>query len=129
MRRAGLKHFPEWIFGSPKLKTLFLKHNSIVALPEFSALPHLEELDLEGNQLKFLPDITSLTQLKTLNLRDNQIKDFPNGLDNLPSLQTLNVIGNPLDLSKKKKQQISKMLHNVNILWESEKYPSFGDRM
>ncbi|WP_278010779.1 leucine-rich repeat domain-containing protein [Flavobacterium gyeonganense] len=78
------------------LKTLYLDHNALTALPaEFGEMESLVTVNLSGNQIKAIPaSAGDLTKLVTLNLSSNQIEVLIKELEKLTALRTLDLSGN-----------------------------------
>ncbi|XP_029310166.1 chondroadherin-like protein [Cottoperca gobio] len=85
------------------LQKVYLGHNRLTVLPrEFLAgQPNLTELDLSGNLIQELPEgfLQASDGLQKLNLYGNQLRLLPGSVLQKPSLQTLELDGNPWDCS------------------------------
>ncbi|KAG7220874.1 hypothetical protein INR49_031326 [Caranx melampygus] len=85
------------------LQKVYLGHNRLTELPrEFLAgQPSLKEVDLSGNLLQELPPgfLLDSDSLQKLDLQGNQLRFLPSSLLQKPSLQRLEVEGNPWDCS------------------------------
>lgn len=104
-----------------KLECLYVQHNNIRELPDFTGcvalkeihfsnnfvtemsgdfcenLPQLKVLDLRDNKIETLPDeINMLQSLMRLDLSNNSILTIPNNLCTLAHLVSLQLDGNPL---------------------------------
>ncbi|WP_276089299.1 leucine-rich repeat domain-containing protein [Pedobacter sp. JY14-1] len=118
--RSGERNLPGSIFRLPKLDSLIISGEGIIALPELPAygfqklkvlrinstglsklpkavlhLPELEVLDLSGNQLLDMPDDGwELKKLRTLSVENNRLDYLPSTLGNTTALQFLNAANN-----------------------------------
>ncbi|XP_040910545.1 leucine-rich repeat-containing protein 26 isoform X2 [Toxotes jaculatrix] len=85
------------------LQKVYLGHNRLTALPrEFLASqPSLMEVDLRGNLLQELPEgfLQDSDSLQKLYLQGNQLRFLPGSVLLKPSLQRLELEGNPWDCS------------------------------
>jgi Leucine-rich repeat (LRR) protein len=90
---------PEVIFKLKNLTNLTLQNGKLKTVPRllFEEL-QLGELHLRSNQIANLPRlITRNESLKKLDLGHNHIKKLPDGfLQNLPNLEEIELVGNPL---------------------------------
>lgn len=81
------------------LQKVYLAHNRLTALPkEFLARqPNLTELDLSGNLIQELPEgfLQDSDGLQKLHLQGNQLRFLPGSVLQKPSLQRLELDGNP----------------------------------
>lgn len=65
------------IFSLEKLKVLDLSRNLIQLIPnEISALTQLDTLNLSMNQIEELPDLSKNVKLAVLNVSNNKLKEF-----------------------------------------------------
>uniref|UniRef100_A0A3B4TT46 LRRCT domain-containing protein n=1 Tax=Seriola dumerili TaxID=41447 RepID=A0A3B4TT46_SERDU len=85
------------------LQKVYLGHNRLMELPrEFLAgQPSLREVDLSGNLLQELPEgfLQDSDNLQKLYLQGNRLRFLPGSVLQKPSLQRLEVEGNPWDCS------------------------------
>ncbi|XP_040000526.1 leucine-rich repeat-containing protein 26 isoform X2 [Xiphias gladius] len=85
------------------LQKVYLGHNRLTTLPrEFLAgQPSLMEVDLSGNLLQELPEgfLQDSDSLQRLYLQGNQLRLLPGSVLQKPSLQRLELDGNPWDCS------------------------------
>lgn len=116
-----LESLPREMGEARKLECLYVQHNNIRELPDFTgcaalkeihfsnnfvteiagdfceSLPQLKVLDLRDNKIEKLPDeIHMLTSLMRLDLTNNSILTLPNNLCTLAHLVSLQLDGNPL---------------------------------
>lgn len=85
------------------LKTLILRHNQLVALPDLSRLTHLEEINLAYNELASLTDANNNRLLPSsvsdLNLENNRLTHITaNTFAGLANLKYLNLENNQIAL-------------------------------
>ncbi|XP_068427309.1 leucine-rich repeat-containing protein 55 [Clinocottus analis] len=89
--------------GASTLQKVYLGHNRLAALPRdfLAGQPNLTEVDLSGNLMKELPEgfLQDSDSLRKLDLRGNRLRFLPGSLLQKPSLQTLELGGNPWDCS------------------------------
>ena len=95
-----LTTLPSGIFAQlTALEHLFLSNNRLTSLPSgiFDQLTSLELLTLSGNDLTTLSSniFAQLTALEILSIQNNDLRTLP-AFDNLTSLRTLRVSGNPI---------------------------------
>lgn len=92
--------------GLSRLKLLYLEHNLLERLPDFSKMPDLHGLNLKGTGISAWPTGLLDQPLELIDLRDNQLADVPEALINPPpehgqSTARLNsatfIQGNPMD--------------------------------
>lgn len=81
------------------IEEIYLSHNLIESVINFTNLPMLNELDLRRNRIRLWNHPTQLPNLKILNLADNQLLqlDLTVGKWNAPALQDLCLYGNRLE--------------------------------
>ncbi|XP_078143939.1 uncharacterized protein LOC144542146 [Centroberyx gerrardi] len=89
--------------GPSTLRELYLNHNRLTTLPEnfLASQPSLRVLDLGRNQLQELPAgfLQGSDDLQELDLQGNQLRFLPGSVLQRPSLQRLELDGNPWDCS------------------------------
>ncbi|XP_034410744.1 leucine-rich repeat-containing protein 38 [Cyclopterus lumpus] len=85
------------------LRRVFLGRNRLTALPRgfLAGQPSLTEVDLSENLIQELPEgfLQGSDSLQKLDLQGNQLRFLPGSLLQKPSLQTLELDGNPWDCS------------------------------
>ncbi|XP_051278717.1 leucine-rich repeat-containing protein 26 isoform X1 [Dicentrarchus labrax] len=85
------------------LKKVYLGHNRLTTLPEefLASQPSLTEVDLSGNLIQELPEgfLQDSDNLQKLYLQGNQLRILPGSVLQKPSLQRLELDGNPWDCS------------------------------
>ncbi|KAL7386911.1 hypothetical protein ABVT39_015465 [Epinephelus coioides] len=85
------------------LQKVYLGHNRLTVLPRgfLASQPSLKEVDLSRNQIQELPEgfLQDSDGLQKLYLQGNQLRFLPGSLLQKPSLQTLELDGNPWDCS------------------------------
>ncbi|XP_055960498.1 plant intracellular Ras-group-related LRR protein 6-like isoform X2 [Mercurialis annua] len=92
-----LAFLPKSIENCRNLEELNANFNKLITLPETIGfeLVNLKKLSVNSNKLVFLPySITHLTNLKVLDARLNSLRSLPEDLENLISLQVLNISQN-----------------------------------
>ncbi|XP_016844809.1 leucine-rich repeat-containing protein 4B isoform X2 [Nasonia vitripennis] len=105
------------------LKTLILSNNPFLVFDQsstiaISSLPYLEELDLSLCTLKNLADSTlhTVRYLKKLNISYNEFTKLPDALRDSPSLETLILDGNPIEmLGRKNSFPVMPKLKELNL--------------
>lgn len=82
-----------------KLECLYVQHNDIEELPDFSGCDSLKEIHISNNFIKEIPTdfCESLPQLRTLDLRDNKIEKIPDEIALLQSLMRLDLSNNSIN--------------------------------
>ncbi|BBN06372.1 hypothetical protein MPTK1_3g20550 [Marchantia polymorpha subsp. ruderalis] len=101
LKLAGnkIKNVPAFVGDFFCLRTLVLSQNMIqdVFVDPVEAPPNLESLDLSGNLLQAIPDgLRFLQRLATLKMSNNRIRDVSNVLDNVTTLQLVDLSFNNL---------------------------------
>ncbi len=85
------------------LQRVYLGHNRLTSLPKnfLASQPSLKELDLSGNLIQELPEgfLQDSDSLQRLYLQGNQLRFLPGSVLQRPSLQRLELDGNPWDCS------------------------------
>ncbi|KIF56341.1 hypothetical protein QS95_24655 [Pseudomonas fluorescens] len=93
LRDLGLGQFPRAITGMPALEELVLSNCDLVLDNEgrtaLSALTRLTSLDLYRNPLGRAPDLRRMTALEYLDLASTGIRELPEGLLDLPNIETV----------------------------------------
>lgn len=88
---------------SSTLQQVYLGHNRITTLPKgfLARQPGLTEVDLSGNLIQALPEdfLQDSDGLQKLYLQGNQLRFLPGSVLQKPSLQSLELDGNPWDCS------------------------------
>ena len=103
------------------LKTLHLRHNELVQLPNLSQLGKLEEINLGNNQLRNIFDEASNERLlpasiSDLNLENNQLKHIkPSTFAGLHNLKYLNLENNQIMQIDEQSFTHLTNLKNVNL--------------
>lgn len=100
LRRANLDEnklrSAEAFSGHRQLEVLRLNKNKIKTLAGLSDIPRLRELHLGENKIKTWESLTGLPSLQVLDLRANLLKEIPEQLPSWPRLTDLNLSGNKL---------------------------------
>ena len=67
--------FPDWLAQHQKLQRLGLSKNSIINLPDLSAMKALTDLDLQSNQIDRFPwELFESQEIKLILLKDNHFR-------------------------------------------------------
>ena len=95
LESAGLEQLPVAIGNMPHLTKLYLSGNRIALTPDtarvISRMSTLKILELNDNPLGVVPDFTALTDLRLLRLRNTRINHWPQGIETLPELHTVDL--------------------------------------
>lgn len=92
-----IQHLPKTIENCRALEDLNVNFNKLIQLPNTIGfeLRNLKKLSVNSNKLIFLPhSISHLTCLKVLDARLNCLRSLPEDIENLVSLESLNVSQN-----------------------------------
>ena len=118
LRYNQLVHLPDWLGVLKSLEELNINVNNLNKLPEsIGMLSSLRELYLWKNELTYLPNtIGQLISLETLNLRLNQLKTLPDSIENLSSLRELDLHDNQLIKIPESLKQLSS-LEKLILSW------------
>ncbi|GMI79485.1 hypothetical protein like AT4G27190 [Hibiscus trionum] len=88
-----IKNLPNSLSNCSMLTELLLSDCGINSIPEdiFKHMDALKTLDLSKNPIENIPSLSNLQVLKKLDLRRTKIKEIPQGMENLVSLEYLNL--------------------------------------
>jgi Leucine-rich repeat (LRR) protein len=75
---------------------LNLDRNQLTNVDEVASLSGLKWLRLNDNRLSSLPDLSKLVNLRRVYLRGNRFSEIPETLKDLPSLDSIDISGNPV---------------------------------
>lgn len=120
LTRTYIKDLP---IPLPKLKSLILSDNSFTQLPAdyedaFNSYLKLEVLDLSGNKLEEYPEIIdSIKNLKTLNLFYNKLKSLKISSN---TIENLNIGNNSFTSFPKIPKSITSLTYDFNLLSDLE---------
>ena len=96
LRRNRLKSIPTRLLEMPSLCDLRLSENEIVELPKkCNWSPSLKLLYLNDNLLETLPRSMSKARLSTLHIARNNLFEMPSCINEISTLQSLDVSDNP----------------------------------
>ena len=96
LRRNRLKSIPTCLLEMPSLCDLRLSENQIVELPKkCNWSPSLKLLYLNDNLLETLPRSMSKARLSTLHIARNNLFEMPSCINEISTLQSLDVSDNP----------------------------------
>lgn len=102
-----ITRLPEVVSHMPRLKRLSLEGNRVQlteqTLAKLNRLSTLQFLNLDKNPLGATPDVSQMTDLRRLLLRDTGITEMPEGLNDLVSIELM-------DLSENKITELPKWL-------------------
>uniref|UniRef100_A0A3B5KFE0 LRRCT domain-containing protein n=1 Tax=Takifugu rubripes TaxID=31033 RepID=A0A3B5KFE0_TAKRU len=91
------------IIKTSTLQKVYLNNNRLIFLPNhfLSSQPRLTEVDLSGNGIKELPDgfLQDSENIQELYLQENELHFLPGFILQKPSLQKLELDGNPWECS------------------------------
>lgn len=91
---------PELCSKHPRIKSIYLQHNSYTAFPKntFQNCSNLQFLDISHNCFVFVPESTfeHLTSLKQLSLAKNKLSALPSDLSQMASLEGMDLSFNHL---------------------------------
>jgi len=111
----------------PSLFRLTASHNKIRILERqvLKNLPKVAELDLSYNELTYVANaISELEFLSDVNFAHNQLKTLPKGLDEINTIRSLNLGGNPFVCDK---ASLSWLTPNVLNLVKDPDFTTCGD--
>lgn len=93
-----LELLPKEMSELRKLECLYVQHNNIKELPDFTGCGALKEIHFSNNFVKDIPAdfCENLPQLKVLDLRDNKIEKLPDEINMLNSLMRLDLSNNSI---------------------------------
>ena len=81
----------------PNLLTLAVDRNRLLSLPDASSMCRLVTLTASGNKLTEFPmEFDQLASIKNVDLSNNSIKTVLEGIGQMESLSSMNLVGNPL---------------------------------
>lgn len=99
-----------------KLNTLVLSHNQICELDGLDALTSLSKLSVAHNEITSFPRLQTLKNLKELRLNDNKICNIPEWVQDLSSLEILDIGNNSIsNLDDLSNLSSCPNLHQLNI--------------
>lgn len=103
MSKTRLDEVPDWLGELGHLRCLTLMHNNLTRLPDtLASLRELEWVSLDSNPLTEIPSvlfrIPSLTWLGLTHEHGGGIKQIPPGILQLPSLESLFVLNQPIEV-------------------------------
>ena len=112
--KIGAKLLPVGLEGFQSLQLLNVSSNTLSRLTgdDTIRMPELQYLRISDNQLQCLPNFSSCCALKTLVAANNALSSFPDGLETLPSLRNIDLMGNNI---KRVDPRIGAM-NNLSIL-------------
>jgi len=118
LRYNQILKLPEWIGDLTNLESLNLNVNNLTELPEsIGNLSSLKELSFWKNELIRLPEsIGSLSSLITLNLRLNRLISLPSRIGELKNLKELNLHDNKL-ITLPDSIGLLSSLEKLNLSW------------
>ena len=92
----GATLLPRGLEGFRSLQLLNVSSNALSYLTEddIISMPELQYLSVSDNRLQSLPNFSSCFALKTLIAANNALCSLPDGLQTLPSLRNINLMGN-----------------------------------
>ena len=90
--------FPANLNGLPYLRSLDIANNALTSITDNSLihLPALQDLNVAQNRLIALPDVAGWPQLITLTAGGNKLVSFPEGIDSLQKIRTIDYSQNDL---------------------------------
>lgn len=99
LMKNDLKSLPKFMGDLRKLECLYVQHNDIIDLPDFTGCTQLKEIHISNNFIKEIPIdfCESLPQLQVLDLRDNKIELIPNEIEALQNLIRLDLSNNSIN--------------------------------
>ena len=94
--RIGATLLPKGLEGFRSLQSLNVSSNALSRLTgdDIISMPELQYLSFSDNRLQSLPNFSSCLALRTLIAANNALFSFPGGLENLPSLRNIDLMGN-----------------------------------
>ncbi|KAL8795184.1 MAG: hypothetical protein Q9195_002339 [Heterodermia aff. obscurata] len=112
--RIGATLLPKGLEGFRRLQLLNVSSNALSCLTgdDIISMPELQYLSVSDNRLQSLPDVSSCSALRTLIAANNVLFSLPKGLETLPSLRNLDLMGNNI---KQLDPQIGTM-NNLSML-------------